>query len=454
MKKNFLYGSVFFAITIVGIVLFYTFYYSFYTYFEPSKIEVVLDQEYWSTKDIKVEVNYKGDLTVKEYSFDGGKTWQKENTYIAKENKTLKVVVKGSWGLRSTPVDYHVTNIDKELPTIEAEDVIYTAVDKEFDIQKYYIVMDSISGVKSVVVDGTDFIDVTTIGEYEVNIEATDIAGNTNVKTVTVAVVDSKDSNLPENRKEPVSVTGLTVDKNKVNLVTGARVKITPTVKPLNATNKKIVWKSVNTSVAKVDSNGVITAVGAGTTTVTATTVDNEKKSEIRVVVSNDAINVQSVSLDRKNDVVTTDTEKIILTPTIKPENATNQTLVWSSTNTKVASVKDGVVTIRGEGETTIVASSSNGKIATYHLIVRDNYEATITPIEKRNQIQGYRIIILKNGIDITENIDSIVEPFKALPGRRGRIEITVSQYEDLNGQLVVYYNERKVTINKIKIQD
>lgn len=454
MKNNIIYGSIFCVITIIGVLLFYVFYHSAYISYDANKIQITLDQEYWSTKDIKVTVEYNGDLKVKSYSFDGGRTWQKDNVYVAKDNKNLQVMVKGSWGVKSASVNYNVSNIDKEIPTIEAEDIIYTAVGKEFDINKFYEVIDSVSGVKTVELDGVDSIDTATIGEYEVSITATDIAGNMNAKTIVVSVVDAKDPNLAENKKDNVLVTGISVDKNKVNLVTGSKIRITPTVKPLNATNKKVVWKSVNTSVAKVDNNGVITAVGAGTTTVTATTLDNEKTSEITVVVSNEAIAVQSVTFDRKSDVVTTDTSKIVLIPTIKPENATNQNLTWSSTNPNVASVKDGVVTIRSEGETTILAASSNGKIATYKLVVRDNYEFTVTPIEKRNEITGYRIIIWKNGIDITEHIESIVEPFKAQPARRGRIEITVTQHESLKDTIVIYYKERKITINKVKTQE
>lgn len=454
MKNNIIYGSIFCVITIIGILLFYVFYHSTYISYDANKIQISLDQEYWSTKDIKVTVEYDGGLKVKSYSFDGGKTWQKENVYIVKDNKKLEVMVKGTWGVKSAAVSYNINNIDKEIPTIESEEIVYTAVGKDFDINKYYKVVDYISGVKNVSVDGIETIDTSVIGEYEVNITATDIAGNMNAKTVVVSVVDAKDPNLSENKKEPVIVTGISVDKNKVNMITGSKVKITPTVKPANATNKRVVWKSVNTSVAKVDNNGVITAVGAGTTKVTATTLDNSKTSEITVVVSNEAINVQSITFDKKSDIVTTDTSKIVLIPTIKPENATNQNLTWSSTNTKVASVKDGVVTIRGEGETTILATSSNGKIATYKLVVRDNYEFTVTPIEKRNEISGYRIIIWKNGIDITEKIESVVEPFKAQPAKRGRIEITVTQYQSLKDTLVIYYNEHRITINKAKTQE
>ena len=100
------------------------------------------------------------------------------------------------------------------------------------------------------------------------------------------------------------------------------------------------------------------------------------------------------------------------------------------------------------------MAASSNGKMATYHLVVRDNYGFTVTAKVRRGEIQGYRIIIWKNGIDITEHIVTIVEPFKVTPERMGRIEITPTQYESLKDTLVIYYNERKVTIKKINTQE
>ena len=61
--------------------------------------------------------------------------------------------------------------------------------------------------------------------------------------------------------KQNIAVTGLTLDKTKVSLVKGTKIKINATVKPSNASNKKVNWRSVNTSVAKVNNKGEITAV-------------------------------------------------------------------------------------------------------------------------------------------------------------------------------------------------
>ena len=310
---------------------------------------------------------------------------------------------------------------------------------------------DNISGVKEIRVTNDDSIDINTIGEYPVNIEVVDNAGNISSTTVTVAVVSKRDPNLPENQIGKIAVTGITLDKNKVSLVKGTKVKIKPTIKPSNATNKKVNWDSVNTSVAKVNSKGEITAVDAGTTIVTATTEDGEKVSEITVIVTDEAIEVDSIILDRKTDTVNTDSDVIVLSATVKPENATNSELIWSSSKLSVATVKDGKVTVRGEGETTITAASSNGKIATYHLIVRDNYVFQELEIIKRNEIVGYQVKIYKNGVDITKEVTAITSPITVTHNnnRKKQLELTIKQHEMLGDSLVIMYESTKRTVKR-----
>lgn len=69
-------------------------------------------------------------------------------------------------------------------------------------------------------------------------------------------------------------VTSITLNPTSLNLKVGESKSITATVRPTNATNKNIVWKSHNKSVATVDQNGKITAVGVGNTTITAEAED------------------------------------------------------------------------------------------------------------------------------------------------------------------------------------
>jgi uncharacterized protein (TIGR02145 family) len=82
-----------------------------------------------------------------------------------------------------------------------------------------------------------------------------------------------------------VAVTGVSLDKTSMSLVQGNSRTLTATITPVNATNKKVEWKSSDYDIATVDSNGKVTAVKAGTATITATTEDSNKTATCSVKV-------------------------------------------------------------------------------------------------------------------------------------------------------------------------
>ncbi|MBQ4283301.1 MAG: Ig domain-containing protein [Lachnospira sp.] len=91
----------------------------------------------------------------------------------------------------------------------------------------------------------------------------------------------------PANAVKVVSCTSVNLNKNKALLEEkGQKVGLTATVWPNNATNKSVVWKSSDTSVATVNSQGVVTAVGEGFVTITATTVNGGKVASCDVAVA------------------------------------------------------------------------------------------------------------------------------------------------------------------------
>lgn len=71
-------------------------------------------------------------------------------------------------------------------------------------------------------------------------------------------------------QKPTVSVTGVTLDKTTAELTVGETATLTATVVPEDATNRNVTWSSSEASVATVDTNGTVAAVGAGTATITA----------------------------------------------------------------------------------------------------------------------------------------------------------------------------------------
>ena len=165
----------------------------------------------------------------------------------------------------------------------------------------------------------------------------------------------------------PVAVTGVKLNKTSLNFTgTGSSQTLTATVSPSNATNKTLTWSSSNTSVATV-SNGVVKAVGFGTATITAKS-NNGKTASCSVTVN--PIAVSSVSLNKTSLSFTGTGSSQTLTATVSPSNATNKTLTWSSSNTSVATVSNGVVKAVGFGTATITAKSNNGKTASCSVAV------------------------------------------------------------------------------------
>ena len=87
-----------------------------------------------------------------------------------------------------------------------------------------------------------------------------------------------------------VPVTGVTLSQNQASLYynrTPNTLTLTATVAPDNATNQAVTWTSSNPSVATVE-NGVVTAVGAGTATITVTTADGSFTATCAVTVRPD----------------------------------------------------------------------------------------------------------------------------------------------------------------------
>ena len=84
---------------------------------------------------------------------------------------------------------------------------------------------------------------------------------------------------------ETVHVESITLDQNTLELYVGQTATLRATVLPANATNQTVVWRSVDTSIATVDQNGIITGVAEGSTVVIATNYNGMKQAECMVTV-------------------------------------------------------------------------------------------------------------------------------------------------------------------------
>ncbi|EHJ02115.1 Ig domain protein group 2 domain protein [Clostridium sp. DL-VIII] len=160
-----------------------------------------------------------------------------------------------------------------------------------------------------------------------------------------------------------VKVTSVALNTTKLNWAVGKTGTFTATILPSNASNKGVTWKSSNIKVATVDSKGKLTAVGAGSATITCTASDGSGKyANCAVTVTKPStVKVTSVALN------TTKLNWAIgnigtFTATVLPNNATNKAVTWKSSNTKVATVDSkGKLTAVGAGSATITCTASDG---------------------------------------------------------------------------------------------
>lgn len=153
-----------------------------------------------------------------------------------------------------------------------------------------------------------------------------------------------------------VNTESITLDKTTLSLSVGETAQLTATVKPDDATDKTVAWSSSDESVAKVD-NGKVTALKSGKATVTAECGGRTAECAITVTVP-----VSSITLD-KTTLSLAVGETATLAATVKPDDATDKTVAWSSSDESVASVDNGKVTALKSGKATITAKSG-GKTA------------------------------------------------------------------------------------------
>ena len=178
------------------------------------------------------------------------------------------------------------------------------------------------------------------------------------------------------------------VDEHYMEL--GESFKVKATVKPNNATNKKITWTSSDNEVAKVSSKGVVTPLSAGQTTIRATLTKKTSLSatcEIHVV--EEMIHPRTTSLDI-NQITIERGESAYINATIFPANASNQSLTWTTSNDNVFVDKHGRITGLHVGSSVVTAKTKDGNVA-------DTCNVTVT----ESSIDQWTVLIYMCGADL-----------------------------------------------------
>ena len=272
--------------------------------------------------------------------FDFNNDVDKNITLIAKFQKNEERVIKKEFELENSSVVLKVGATSN----IKVKKITNDKV-KSYKSSNTKVATVTNNGVVKAVGKGSAYITVLTEGGLKATYEVV-------VTTET-----------PKN----VDVTSISLNKQKETIYVGNTLSLTANINPTNATNKSIKWTSSDNSIATV-TNGLVKGIKEGSVTITATS-NNGKTATCVVTVSkskttSSEIKVESITLNNTN-VTVNEGSAALLMAKVSPENATNKTITWTSSNTSVATVTNGLIRGIKEGTTTITAKSSNGVVAT-----------------------------------------------------------------------------------------
>ncbi|MFN8206839.1 MAG: cellulase family glycosylhydrolase [Bacteroidales bacterium] len=229
---------------------------------------------------------------------------------------------------------------------------------------------------------------------------------------------------------DTIPVTNVSINELVDSLPIGATTTLTATVLPTDATYKTVTWRSINPSVASVSSSGLVTGLKVGRTIIYANA--DLKNAGILITVG---IPATGVTVDPRGDTIKI-RETRQLVATVMPSNASEKTVSWSSSQTKVATVNSsGLVTAVSKGSSVITATTTDGSFrATCRITVSgDTLTSAIFPI-KPDDIAIFPNPL--NGKQLTVDLG-------------GLKEMTTIQFIEMGGQTVL----EQAVVNKRRTQ-
>ena len=160
-----------------------------------------------------------------------------------------------------------------------------------------------------------------------------------------------------------IPVTGVTISETSRIVAVGDDFDLTATVLPEDASNRKVIWTATPSGVLEVTQGGRVSAKGPGEGSVIVSTADGGFTAVCNVSVKASKVDVESIvlvpsALDLEVG------KSAVLKATVLPEDATDKSLRWESTDDNVATVNDyGIVKAVGPGACIVYAFSSDGRV-------------------------------------------------------------------------------------------
>ena len=249
-----------------------------------------------------------------------------------------------------------------------------------------------------------------------------------------------------------VPLVGIAFDKVETTLEKGKGTKLNVKFYPENTTDERTIeWSSDKPNVVEVDAEGNITAKSAGTAKIQAKVGDETITCTVTVVVPLTGIKLDTTKIDLNKGESTT------IKVSYLPEDTTDdKTIVWTSKNPSVATVKNGTIKAISAGTAIIEA-----KVGDFTESCTVNVKVPLTEIsikESANLIKGQseKLVVTYNPTDTTDNktvVWTSKNPEIVTVDENGVIEGQKEGTAIVIAKVGEFESECKVTVKEIKLE-
>jgi uncharacterized repeat protein (TIGR02543 family) len=197
-------------------------------------------------------------------------------------------------------------------------------------------------------VSSTGLVTPVALGQAGIYAKATDIAGVESEK-LWIDIVEIADSD-----EVVLRVNGIIVTDGEIQMTPGSTVTLETTVLPEDA-DQDVTFRTFGNFVTVTDT-GVVTAVSPGTSYIEVTSADGKSRAQLQVDVL-----VLPISVTIQGETTIDEGATTALTAKIQPDNASDKTVKWSSSDTSVATVSSSGVVTGVKAGTAIIRAIANG---------------------------------------------------------------------------------------------
>ncbi|MDO3408345.1 Ig-like domain-containing protein [Saccharibacillus sp. CPCC 101409] len=203
----------------------------------------------------------------------------------------------------------------------------------------------------------------------------------------------------------PVQSVTVSAYQGAKSVNVGSTLQFTASVSPNNATDQSVTWSVYDSQFASIDQNGLLTAIKAGTVTVTAVAKDGSGVSNTyNLTIKQPAATITITAAGNPKYLNVSDT--VQLTAEFDPSDTTDQTVTWSVDDSQIASVdQNGLLTGNKAGTVTVTATANDGSG------VSDTYQLTIRQPVTSVTVSAYDNVTNTVNVSETLQLEAAVNP-------------------------------------------